>query len=820
MTDLRIKTQKTIIVLLVFISVWTFYSFLSCRQKQTAQADQFINRLIPRPQKIDVAASARMNAGEIYLNLPQIDHPLISTAADLLRAYARGSEGFELRLVLASGDCPQEIRTALAGLPNRDQAYAIQPFAGKEKGKGLFLAAETPLGLLYAARTLRRLLGLPPAATTQKIAVPKVTVLDWPDLAERGLWGGNAAQDLAWMAERKLNVVEVHARLGFNEDGSPRAELDLAMLAEAQRLGIKIVPIILHLEQLAGTGLFKFHPDVAAKPDPGKPLPTDFTPGVCFSQPKTIELLAGWMKILLSYPGISEVDVWLSEMEGGCFCPDCRGKNPFVLESQGVIKAFEKVRPLYPGASLRLLLTQASHDSNDRVLAAVRPETKAIYYDGGKTYDSSHRPMIYPLLEEYARSGRWLGVYPQLTNSWRTVFPFTGSQFIRTRMQEFVSKGLSGVIGYATPSNRYYEFNITAAAEWSWNSRGRTEREFAAACAERRGLPDPEKYAAWAEAIGPVGWKLAGSRAVEKFIFGAGRLAFENGVIKSGGFAETLETLRFGGEMLEEFGDEKDFRENLEQAARALKLAEEMGDPAAELESRSVLSLMEFFFSLKKVAEQVSAPDAASSKREDLAASLGKMDRAAEELTRSIFSWGKLVNPAPRNHLPSRFRDSVDFPAAAAETAWRLALPRGLKDPSPERRSRPVLEWTEKDFAVSADAAFWVDITDFLDGPGEYDITLHFLDGASGVATRAVFLFLGESPRNAVALDEDRWNFRIGRWDRYADYWISFSRDQAAAAGAMDRFWVKIDLSGPDLSLPAGRRTTHGLAALRKSWRQ
>ena len=819
MTALRRKTQKTHIVLSVFFLVWTSYSFLSCRQKDAAPADRLVTTLIPRPQKIKISGAIRAASGEVYLNLPPTGHPLISTAADLLRPYARGLKGFELRLALTSGDCPQEIRAALAGLPNRDQAYAVQPLGGAKKARGLLLAAETPLGLLYAARTLSRLLGLPPSEPAQKIAVPKVTVLDWPDLAERGLWGGNAAQDLAWMAECKLNVVEVHAQLGFNEDGSPRAKLDGGMLSEAQRVGIKIVPIILHLEQLAGTGLFKFHPEVAAKPDPAKPLPTDFTPAVCFSEPKTVDLLSGWMKILLSYPGISEVDVWLSELESGCFCPDCRGRNPFVLETQGVIQAFKKVRPLHPDASLRLLLTQASYDSNDHVLAAVRPDTKIIYYDGGKTYDSSHRPMIYPLLEEYARSGRWLGVYPQLTNSWRTVFPFSGPQLIRTRMQEFVTKGLSSVIGYATPSNRYYEFNITAAAEWSWNSRGRTEREFAAAYAQRRGLREPEKFAAWAEAVGAVGWKIAGSRAVEKLIFGAGGLAFENGLIKDGGFAETLKNLQFGGEMLAEFADEKDFLASLDEAARALKLAEKTGDPGARLESQSVLSLTEFISSMKEIAERLSAPEAVSSKREYLAAALEKTDRAAEHLTRSVFSWGKLVNPAPRNHLPSRFRDSVDFPASAAETAWRLALPLGVKDASPERRKRPVLEWTEKDFAASTDAAFWVDVTDLLDGPAEYDVTLHFLDGASGVATRAVSLFLGESPRNAVALDEDRWNFRIGRWDRYAEYWISFFQEQADAASAKDRYWMKIDLSGPDPSLPAGRRTTRGLATLRKSWR-
>ena len=162
----------------------------------------------------------------------------------------------------------------------------------------------------------------------------------------------------------------------------------------------------------------------------------------------------------------------------------------------------------------------------------------------------------------------------------------------------------------------------------------------------------------------------------------------------------------------------------------------------------------------------------------------------------------------------------MDFAAGAAETAWRLALALGIKDPSPERRQRPVLEWTEKDFSASVDATLWADATGLLAGPGEYDITLHFLDGASGVGTHAVSLLRGESLEKATVLDEDRWNFRIGRWDSYADYWISFSEKQVALAGAKDRLFIKIELGGPNLSLPAERRTTRGLATLRKSWRQ
>src|SRR5882672_9605596 len=128
---------------------------------------------------------------------------------------------------------------------------------------------------------------------------PQVTLLDWPDLSERGEWGGNAAEDLKWMAERKFNLIELHANLGFDEKNFPKASLDEAMLREAAQSGMKVVPIILHLEQLASTGLFRFYPQVAATPDPEKPLPTDYEPSVCFSETQTVELLSGWMERLL-----------------------------------------------------------------------------------------------------------------------------------------------------------------------------------------------------------------------------------------------------------------------------------------------------------------------------------------------------------------------------------------------------------------------------------------------------------------------------------------------------------------------------------------
>ncbi len=791
---------------------------LSVSAQQAASSRDWSKRVIPLPKKMDIARAdtAAFPSDEIFLAMPRLNDPLLETAGRLLRRFARGRRGFQIRLTLTDGSCPDKIRLAIRDLPNRDQAYAIEPLVERGRLTGLILAANTPLGLLYAARTLDQLVALP-EPPDQKIKLPKVSIVDWPDLAERGEWGGNAAKDLAWLAERKLNVIEVHPKLGFNEDGSPSAELDRDMLAEGSRVGVKIVPIILHLEQLAGTGLFKHHPETAATPDPSKPLPTDYAPGVCFSSPKTVDLLAGWMGLLLDLPGVSEVDVWLSETESGCFCPDCLGRNPFVMETRGITSAFEKARTGRPKAALRILLTQASYDSNGLILEAVRPDTKVIYYDGGRTYDSSHKPMITPLLADFARR-RWLGVYPQLTNSWRTVFPFSGPQFILARMQEFAAKGLASMIGYATPSNRYYDFNVTAAAEWSWSARGRSVREFAEAYAARRGFPQPAKFAEWLEKAGDVGWKLAGSRAVERLIFGAGGQSFVDGRIQPGRSSALLKNLKFGGDLFAEFPDEKDFGESLVRARAGHRLAQEAGDPRVTDESECVLGMMEFLASLEEAAGAWRA--AGEPDKSALEKALRNIDITAQKLTASVYRWGMRANPLPHPELSSRFRDTVGFAASTADQVWRLAAGAGIEDPQPDYRRRSALTWTEKDFAGGPTAALRTDITDLLSGAGEYDVTLQFLEGASGISVRAVSLSRGATPEAAGEIDADRWDFKIGRWDNYIDYWLTLSPEKAAAAKEGDRYFLEVELTGPPAELPAERRTTSGFAAVRRSWRQ
>jgi len=776
---------------------------------------KWTNRLLPLPHEIHIAGSVRLTRDQMILSLPSSGHPLIHTAEEILRPLACG-QGFEIRLALTSGDCPAEVKDTLAKVPNNAQAYAIQPILMKGRFHGLLLVANTPLGLLYAARTFNQLVSNK-VRPDRALEIPQVTILDWPDLAERGQWGGDASQDLAWMAERKFNVVEVHSRLGFEEGGAPRASLDPKLLSDGKRWGIKVVPIILHLEQLAVTGLFRFHPEVAAVSEPGKPLPTDYTPPVCFSQPKTAELLSGWMDKLLGIAEVDEVDVWLSELENRCYCPRCAGKEPFVLETQGIIAAFEKTKPSHPGATLRLLLTQASYNSNEKVLAAVRPETRVIYYDGGRTYDSSHRPMIYPLLQDYARSGRWLGVYPQLTNSWRTVFPFTGPQFIQTRMQEFADKGLQSFIGYATPSNRYYEFNISAAAEWSWNSRGRSPREFAEAYANIKGFRLPEKFAQWAETIGTVGWNLAGSRSVQRLIFEASGLVFVDGRIVENNSSAGFRPLTFGQGILAEFENSADFEANRARAKKALSLAEKLKIPSAREESRCVVAALDLLASLKGFGDAISLTDERGKKRE-ARQSLAGVDAAARLLTPALYRWGMTVNPMPRNQLASRFRDSVDFAAGTAGALWAIGAMMGIPDPDLGYRRQTVAAWSEKDFQRSPDLTSWADVTGLLRSAGEYDVTFQFREGASGVTTRSAALLCGKDPESARLISEDRWDFHIGSNDRYADYWLTVPRNPALRRKD-EHLFLRMEIKGPGSDTPPDRRTSRGSITLRKSWR-
>jgi hypothetical protein len=445
--------------------------------------------------------------------------------------------------------------------------------------------------------------------------------------------------------------------------------------------------------------------------------------------------------------------------------------------------------------------------------------------------------MIYPLLEDFVRSGRWLGVYPQLTSSYRTVFPFTGPQFIRARMNEFVDKRLKAMIGYATPSNRYYEFNVTGAAEWSWNSKGRSARDFAEAYARRTGISHPQRFGEWADLIGEVGWDLAGSRVVQGLILpelvlfenaqtqgawamGHGRnlpelALFEKAQILRAHKLNDLQDMRFGQGLLLEFPDRKHFEARLASAARALKLAETEGDQRMVDESRSVMGTLHLLDGLVELSDSKGLPE--DKKQAAAQGALSEIDSAARMLTNSVYRWGTAVNPLPRNASIARFRDTVDFAPGVAGVAWEMGRDLGIKDPYPAYRLCPLREWNTGDISSGAPATLWADVTGLLEGPGEYDVRFQFLDGDVGLNINSVALLRARGRNEGKPLDEDRWRGRVGRHAQWVDYWLSVPKGSGWKPG--DPLFLRLEVSAPSSGSVAGKRTSHGRILIRKSWR-
>jgi len=694
----------------------------ACAAESQALAEEWQGRVIPCPKTCEVAAVHPAPAESVALVLPDVPDPMFDTIRALLTPFASAAPEnaafrmlFELR-DMAGDALPDEPAEVLATVSNADQAYVIVPTRLGEAFNGLLVCANTNLGLLYGARTLSEMLKTEPGV------LPELMLTDWPDMPERGQWGGSSTRDLGWLAARKFNVVEAHAALSCDESGQGMASLPEDLRQEAVREGVKLVPIILHLEQImTNDALRQRLPGLASTPDPSVPLPSDYTPGICFSNPDAIRILGDWMEALVRLPEITEVMLWLSEGAAPCFCPKCKGREPFTVEVAAAVQAFERAKSVKPDAALRLLLTQGSYPVNDVVLKAAPADVKITYYHGGYTYDSSDKPMIYPLLEEFAASGRWLGVYPQVTNAWRTVTPFTGPQFIRARMTEFVQKRLSNVIVYAVPSNDLHRFNVMAAAEWLWNNTGRDEGQFARAWAGAQGLAEPDRFAEWAVAIGPVGWKLAGSRTAITLIGDRGS-----------GYMEGGHPFGFGEWILAAIASEEEFAGLEHQAADALNRAMALGYGPAIAESRIHQAYLNLADGLR-VLSQAPGADASGLTPSGYAryrAAFEEVDVAARTLDVEHAAWAQEIAPGP---FHSRVVDTMASGCRAADAATNVLLRLGIPDPAPGFRSKEIGGWHDADFAAGSSAVLTLDVANAWQGPGPYVLTFEYHGGLHGV---------------------------------------------------------------------------------------
>ncbi len=762
---------------------------------------------IPLPKRIEIKGQVTLPPDQVGVRLRRDASDVERNAAAQLEALFQDRAGVEPRgrefaIILGVCDDQGAVRgrqacdpRRLRSLPNHDQAYVITPNGEHE----LVLTAVDEKGVYYAAQTLRQLLE---AKLTEETAViPLVQALDWPDLAERGEWGGSSVRDIEWMAAHKMNLVEAHITHQVNDDGTVTVKVNEERLEAGRLNALKLVPILTHMDQLARTRVYEVYPELKGIGESaGLPKHSNVAP--CCSQPKFVEIYAAWMDALGAIEGVNDICAWLSESHVQCGCEQCRQTGQYALEARTLVKAWRLARQNHPNLRLRILLTQGSYSTNDKVLAEIPPEVGVTYYDGGRTYDSSRDPMIYPLLADYAARGGWLGCYPQLTAAWRIVCPWTGPQFIRYRMNEFVDKGLKCLCGYATPDNMCYEFNVLAAAEWSWNAKGRDERQFAAAWATRKGLSDPDAAAEWAVRMGPVGWDLYGSRVPYSAFFG-----------RAAATVKQRKPPTLGEGMYRYFPTLDRLDQDIATCQWAAEAATELEAPALVAEAHAVGGMLRMLRTVYDMTTILSDTGPAAEKaRQKLNLAMHQMALASQQATQGLLDWRDALEGW---NGASRFDDTLEVIQRTTSDVGDYLEQFGIPDPGKPYRINVIGAWTADDFEESRQIRKEFEVTHLVSESGEYQVGFRYTGGWHGLRSLRVALCTAPEgkPEELTEISVDEHAGVAAHRSENNVYTVAVDE---MAPGV--RYFIRADMIGtPSSTQPAGRQGCEGNVWMRKA---
>lgn len=712
----------------------------------TAPNDAWLQAVIPLPHEAKLTGRVEVAGTAVAVTaVGQVGAPgetAVKQLRELLGA-ALGQPAFELRIGLLDarnrvGDAVVPGAARLREVPNRKQAYRIAP-VGEQK---LLVAALTPAGLYYGAQTLRQLLAAGQQGAT--FSIPLADITDWPDLAERGLWGGSSVRDIELLSQLKMNLVEAHVDRSVDGQGKGVAKVDPSWVQRGAEHALNLVPIISHFDQLDSTGLFNRYPQLRGTGDKARNPRHDTLQAIKVDQPEFVQVLTDWMSDLAATPGVTTICAWLSENDLNAGDEVTLRDGQFTCEARAIVQAAQQVRKQYPELGVRILLTQGSYKYNEQVLKVVPKDIGITYYDGGRTYDSSRDPMVYPLLEEYAANGGWLGVYPQITASWRIVCPWSGPQFIRARLNEFSDKHLQCYCGYATPDDRLYDFNLAASAEWAWNAKGRDEHEFALAWATRKGLDQPEVVADWAVLLGPIGWDVYGSRIPYSAFFGGAAQAVKRRSAPT-----------WGKGMWRYFPDAAHLAEDRATCARALQLAEQVGAPELLAETKVIGGYLDMLEAVSRLGSTLAG------KQELSDADRTELTQAGEDLARATLATSanlKAWSDACGGAGGPRLTDTIDMTEQTGSDIGACLATLGLPNPLKGRLKTLAGKWQSDDFETEEQLTKTYDVTDWLAGPGTYEVSFKYTKGWHGLRIFKVELVGspdGKPEEQAVvALDE------------------------------------------------------------------
>lgn len=738
--------------------------------------------LTPLPKQVELTGKVTVPLSALRLTLPPQPTDLDRALAEELSSALAEKSQHKVDLTAAGGSAqivfrrPGAAQALLDGKRNGEQGYLL---TSAEAGGKVTATCEalTAVGSYYGGKTLKQLLlaslrGEGGAAT---VDLPLGRILDWPDLEERGQWGGTCTEDLEWLSDLKFNLIELHARLSVGEDKVGHAAMDAEVMARARRHAVRIVPIIHHLEQLQGTGMFKAFPQLEAV---DAKVDNPNIRAVCFSRPEIVTLVSQWLVELGRLPDVSEVMIWLSEEGKGCQCAGCKPQNRFVAELNAVTAAWHEAQKTCPRLGLRVLLTQTSYASNDQVLAALQPGVKVSYYHGGLTYNTERKPMIYPLLADYVKGGKWLGVYPTLCANWLSVAPFTNPEFTHYRLTEFVDKGLQNLVGYIVPTDRYYQVNTAGSLEWAWNAHGRSVEEFTTAWAVRQGLKDPAQFVAWTKLIGPPAWDM----------YASGFPYLENWGTPLAQIAAGKMKFALGQSLFTAFTTEEQFGTNVAQCERALALAQELGEPQFIEESRIILGYSQVLQAVWELSRLLRGQEKLAAEARPAAEKwFRQCQGGVDTLVAAYPLWNQACCPTVQGKAPERFSSTLSMMEKFGAAMSDLMEKQGFADEGKPYRLHVIGAWKTEDFVPVSARTQRLEVSPLIAGTGTYQFRPAYRGGSLGLVVSSVSLvsYPKDKPEEVREEAVDKHSCHAGAWVKDDLYLLELKAYDAARGYAV-----------------------------------
>jgi len=483
-----------------------FFSSLVCVHAQVTPVTKtdsanWCEYLVPLPHQIAIPRQTLLRPQDVGIKLRSgagdIEKQAVAELTELFKrksGMAPKGTAFELMIGVVDddgriGEVAVNGAGKLSELPNAEQAYVIEPVGDSV----LVVAALNSRGVYHGVQTLMQLLA--PKMTEGQIVIPLATVVDWPDMEERGLW--NFDVDLIpWLTSLKLNFAKVRSGCERVEHGKPvRAWVEATerfpdVLAAGRVRALKAVPIVMHLNYIgAKHGAYEAYPELAGKGDEAVPT-IWYEPRrirvPCGACPALKKIIADYMADLAS-KGATEVSVWLSEFWGQCQCETCIEAGQLRMETRAAYEGWIEAQKQYPNLVMRVFYCMGGKSPEDTysVLMELPPEVKIerCYGRYGKAFDKA------------AAQGRWLASWagPPLSGAEFSGLRFHGASQTHDYIRRLLEKKWAGVysINYVHSNGTYqrglFDFHVHALAEWTWNLNGRDLKQLAKAWAVRSG---------------------------------------------------------------------------------------------------------------------------------------------------------------------------------------------------------------------------------------------------------------------------------------------------------------------------------------------